>query len=150
MTIINDQDLKQALSVLSIAEQRVIASQFIANILHLNPDVMIEKALKLLQERQYTEAELSSVYRSVKSLSVKTYTACGDDANWIAQAAHFVALACKTCLMPLPQLNKTISLAWKCAMQVRMARNCEMIENDSQTDADEAQKQYDVINQFLS
>ena len=155
MTIHNDQEFKQALSELSVADQRILAAKFVGSVTHLNPDPVIERALKVVQETPQAKislanSEFDEVYKSIKSLSVKTYTACGGDADWLAQAAHFVATATKACLTPLEQLGNKNNLAWKCAMQTRMAKNCEMMETDSKTIDNEAQKQYAITNDFLS
>ncbi len=146
MIIKNDQAFKKLLSTLSIKEQRMVAAQFITSVVSLNSDPLIERALKIVSDEQSPQSELDDIYKSLKTLSVKTYTACGDDADWAAQAAHFVVTATKVCLTPLGQLNNKNNLAWKCAMQTRMARSCEMIETQSDIVDNEAQKQYAVIN----
>ena len=146
----NDQDFKQALAELSIDDQRIIASQFVLSVIHLNSDPVIINALKNAQ----SSTKLDETYKTIKSLAVKTYTACGGDADWPAQAAHFVATAAKACLIPLERLENNSdtrnNLAWKCAMQTRMAKNCEMIETDSNVVDNEAQKQYVITNEFLN
>ncbi|MCW8929366.1 MAG: hypothetical protein OQL19_03895 [Gammaproteobacteria bacterium] len=149
MTIKNDQDFKQALSGLSIVEQRKLAAQFIESVEKLNDDPLIERALKTAKVES-SDNEIEDVYRQVKSLAVKTYTSCGDETDWSSQAAHFVVTATKACLTPLPHLGNKNNLAWKCAMQTRMARNCEMIEADSDVVDNEAQKQYLIANDFLA
>lgn len=159
MTIHNDQEFKQALSELTIADQRVLAAQFVESVVYLNSDPIIKHALKLARNKMTSgsvseENEFDAAYKSVKSLAVKTYTACGDDADWPAQAAHFIATATKACLTPMDHLGNNSgiknNLAWKCAMQSRMAKNCEMIESDSRTIDNEAQKQYAISNDFLN
>jgi len=146
MTIHNDQELKKALSELSVAEQRQVAAQFVESVAYLNPDPLIERALKIARDEHHSDFEFEEAYKSVKSLAIKTYTACGDDADWPSQAAHFVATAAQACLTPVEHLGDKNNLAWKCAMQTRMAKNCEMIESDSETIDNEAQKQYAIIN----
>ena len=154
MTIHNDQEFKQALSELSIAEQRILAAQFVENVIHLNTDPLIERALKVARDKTHPSSVFAESYGAIKSLAVRTYTACGGDADWSAQAAHFVATATRACLTPLDQLvdnsDTRNNLAWKCAMQTRMAKNCEMIESDSNTIDNEAQKQYAITNDFLN
>lgn len=150
MTIHNDQEFKQALSELSIADQRVLAARFIESVEHLNTDPLIASAIKVARNKMHTDSEFDAAYKSIKSLAVNTYTACGGDADWPAQAAHFVATAAKACLTPLDQLANKTNLAWKCAMQTRMAKNCEMIESDTDSIENEAQKQYAISNDFCS
>ena len=154
MTIQNDQEFKQALAKLTIADQRILATQFVENVIHLNRDPLIEGALKVVRDTMHSNSvfdnsDSDEIYKSIKSLAVNTYTACGGDADWPAQAAHFVATAAKACLTPLEHLGHKNNLAWKCAMQTRMAKNCEMIESDSSTIDNEAQKQYAIVDNFL-
>ena len=150
MTIKNDQDFKQALSKLSMAEQRRLAAQFIDSVAPLNSEPVIARALKVIRAEVYSENDSEEIYKQIKSLAVKTYTACGDDADWSSQAAHFVVTATKACLTPRKFLDNKNNLAWKCAMQTRMARNCELIESDNNTIDNEAQKQYAITNDFLT
>lgn len=146
MTIENDQQFRQTLSDLSVAEQRKVAAKFIESVAYLNPDPLIARALNIAREDNHSDFEFEEAYKSVKSLAIKTYTACGEDADWPAQAAHFVATAAQACLTPEAQLGNKKNLAWKCAMQTRMAKNCEMIESDSDVIDNEAQKQYAIVN----
>ncbi len=149
MTIKNDQDFKQALSGLSIVAQRQLAAQFIESVGQLNAAPVIGRALKIAKS-EYSENEIEEVYKQVKSLAVKTYTSCGAETDWSSQAAHFVVTATKACLTPQMHLDNKKNLAWKCAMQTRMARNCEMIETDSDIVDNEAQKQYIIADDFLA
>ena len=155
MTIQNDQELKQTLAALSVDEQRLLAAQFVESVAHLNQDPLIERALKVARVKKHSssefeKSEFDEAYSRIKSLAVTTYTACGADADWPAQAAHFVATATRACLTPMEQLGKNKNLAWKCAMQTRMAKNCEMIDSDSDSIDNEAQKQYAITNAFLN
>ena len=146
----NDQEFKKALAGLSVAEQRELAAQFVASVSSLCPDPLIERALKTISDKQHSDSDYNEIYQRIKSLSVKTYTSCGDDADWAAQAAHFVAGAAKAWLTPEEQLDNKNNLAWKCAMQSRMAKNCAMIESDEEFVDNEAQKQYTISNDYLS
>ncbi len=146
----NDQEFKKALAGLSVAEQRELAAQFVASVSSLCPDPLIERALKTISDKQHSDSDYNEIYQRIKSLSVKTYTSCGDDADWAAQAAHFVAGAAKACLTPEEQLDNKNNLAWKCAMQARMAKNCAMMDSDEDVVDNEAQKQYTISNDYLS
>ena len=145
----NDHDFKKALEELSITEQRVWAAQFIDSVIALNSDPLIARALNVVRNKIHSNREYNEIYTSIKSLSVKTYTSCGGDADWLAQAAHFVATAVKACMTPLEQIGSKNNLAWKCAMQTRMAKNCEMIDSDEDVIDNEAEKQYTIINDYL-
>lgn len=146
----NDQELKKALAGFSIAEQRELAAQFVNSVSSLNTDPLIERVIKITHNNIPAKNELEEVYKLIKSQSVKTYTSCGDDADWLLQAAHFVATAAKVCVTPEEQLGNHNNLAWKCAMQTRMAKNCAMMESDEDIIDNEAQKQYVIINAYLS
>ncbi len=146
----NDQELKKALAGLSIAEQRELGAQFVASVSSLCPDPLIERTLKTASDKKHSDSEFDEIYKSIKSLAVKTYTSCGEDADWSAQAAHFVVSAAKVCLTPQQQLGDKNNLAWKCAMQARMAKNCAMMESDEDIIDSEAQKQYVISNNYLS
>lgn len=148
MSIKNDQEFKQQLSELSIAQQRILAAQFIESVAALNNDPVIARALAIIRSGTYSESELEDIAKHVQSLVVKTYTSCGANADWLAQAAHFVATAARTCLQEMLCVDKQQdkkNLAWKCAMQTRMARNCELIESDAKEVENEALKQYSLM-----
>ena len=150
MLINNDQEFKQVISELNIAEQRKLAAKFVESVLYLNPDPLIKNALNVAGKEIISnsdEKELEQAYKSIKTLAVKTYTACGGDADWPAQAAHFIATATKACLSPMERMDN--KLAWKCAMQSRMAKNCEMIESDNDIVDNEAQNQYIITSDFI-
>ena len=151
MLINNDQEFKQAISELNIAEQRKLAAKFVESVLYLNPDPLIKNALDIAGKEvipSSDEKDLEEAYKSIKTLAVKTYTACGSDADWPAQAAHFIATATKACLIPMERMDN--KLAWKCAIQSRLAKNCEMIESDNDIVANEAQNQYMIMNNFIN
>ena len=147
MVITNDKDLKQALANLSIEDQRQLAARFVESVLYLSNEPIIKRALDVVKNRERTPVEFEDAYKNVKSLAVKTYTACGENADWSAQAAQFVAEAAKACLTPEDQLDSKQSLAWQSAIQARMAKNCAMIENEEEVIDNEAQKQYQIVNE---
>lgn len=150
MNIQNDSELKQALEKLSIEEQRVVAAQFVESVLYLNNEPLIKRALEVARNNNRTPIEFDDAYKNVKSLAVKSYTSCGENADWDAQAAHFVAEAAKACLTPEEQLEVKQNLAWQSAIQARMAKNCAMIENENEVIDNEAHKQYQIVNEFGS
>jgi hypothetical protein len=141
--IINDHDLREAISGLSPAEQRALAGQFVANVSHLSQDQRINHAIDVTANPNISEAELEEAYKTMKAFATQTYTACGSDADWAAQAEHFVAAAAAA------SLTSDARGAWKAAMQARMAKNCEMILNDDGGVANESEKQYQITQHFL-
>jgi hypothetical protein len=150
MNIQNDIELKQALEKLSIEDQRAVAAQFVESVLYLNNEPLIRRALEVAKNKNRTPIEFEDAYKNVKSLAVKSYTTCGENADWDAQAAHFVAEAAKACLTPVEQLDAKQNLAWQSAIQARMAKNCAMIESEDEVIDNEAQKQYHIVNEFVT
>ncbi len=150
MTIKNDQEFKQALEKLSIADQRLVSAQFVESVLYLNNEPLIKRALEIVNNKNHTSIEFDDAYKNVKSLAVKTYTNCGENADWSAQAAHFVTEAAKACLTPEEHLETIQNLAWQCAIQSRMAKNCAMIESEQDVIDNEAKKQYAIVDAFIS
>jgi len=142
--ISNDHELRLALDKLSPVQQRVVGGQFSESVLDLCSDNRVQRAVKVALDPNADPLELEEAYRNAKAVAVKTYTDCGKDADWMAQAAHFVAAAATACLTPENQLG-TDNPAWKAAMQARMARNCEMIERQDGGEHNESETQYEIV-----
>ena len=147
--ITNDQQFREALNKLGLADQRSLGAQFVSSVSQLCSHAAIDQGLQVLENRDKSTNELETAYHNAKSLAVEKYTACGRDADWAAQAEHFVASALAACLLPGDQVNAQENLAWKAAMQSRMARNCEMIMNDRGEVDNEAARQYAITTRFL-
>jgi hypothetical protein len=145
--ITNDHDLREAISGLSASEQRSLGGQFVANVAHLSQDERINRAIDASKNPGISDSELDELYKSLKAFATQTYTACGSDADWAAQAEHFVAAAAAASLSRDEQ--NSARGAWKAAMQARMAKNCEMILNDDGGVANESEKQYRLTEQHL-
>ena len=93
VTITNDHEFKLALDGLSAVQQRILGGKFVENVLGLCDDARIEHALKVASDTDASDAELGDAFRSAKAVTVKTYTDCGKETDWMAQANHFVAAA---------------------------------------------------------
>jgi hypothetical protein len=145
--ITNDHDLREAISGLSATEQRALGGQFVANVGHLSQDPRINRAIHATADPDISETELEETYKAVKAFATQSYTACGSDADWAAQAEHFVAAAAAASLSSDDQSGARG--AWKAAMQARMAKNCEMILNDDGAVANESENQYQMAQRFL-
>ncbi|PVV18673.1 MAG: hypothetical protein B6D78_15540 [gamma proteobacterium symbiont of Ctena orbiculata] len=145
--ITNDHDLRAAISGLSPAEQRTLGGQFVANVGHLSQDPRINRAIDAASNPDISLAELEETYKTVKAFATQTYTACGSDADWAAQAEHFVAAAAAAALSSDDQTGARG--AWKAAMQARMAKNCEMILIDDGAAANESENQYQMAERYL-
>lgn len=147
--ITNDQQLREALSPLSAQQQRELGGLYVSSVSHLSSDSRIGRALEAAAKQEIGPQELEEAYKSVKAFATQSYTACGRDADWAAQAEHFVAAAAAACLAP-QEASEPSNNAWKAAMQARMAKNCEMILNDAGDIDNEAQKQYQIAAQYLN
>lgn len=146
----NDQQLREALNDLSLELQRELGARFVTSVSHLSANSIITQGLKTASDPNHTSTELASAYKNTKAFGIEKYTSCGRDANWSAQAEHFVATALAACLLPDEQVTPPENLAWKAAMQARMARNCEMIINDRGDVDNEANRQYAIASEFLA
>jgi hypothetical protein len=145
--ISNDHDLRTAISNLSPVQQRALGGQFVANVGHLSQDPRINRAIDVASNPDISLAELEETYKTLKAFATQTYTACGSDADWAAQAEHFVAAAAAAALSRDDQTGARG--AWKAAMQARMAKNCEMILNDEGAVANESENQYQMAARYL-
>jgi hypothetical protein len=147
-SITNDQQLRAALENLSVQQQRTLGARFAGSVSGISEDPRLQKALETAMNTGSSEQELEDAHKIAKSIATKTYTACGRDADWIAQAEHFFAASCTAALTPDSLASPDINLAWKAAMQARMAKNCMMIQNDAGELDNEAQKQYRLAEEF--
>lgn len=147
-SIANDQQLRTALDNLTTQQQRSLGARFAGSIGSISEDTRLMKALETAMNPDSSERELEDAHRIAKSIATKTYTACGRDADWLAQAEHFFAASCTAALTPDSLVTPEMNLAWKAAIQARMAKNCLMIENDAGEVDNEAQKQYQIAEQF--
>jgi len=146
--ITNDKQLREKLDSLDLEQQRLLAAQFVRNVINLSADKTVEKVLVVAEDASSSEDEQFNAYKLVKTIATKSYTDCGSETDWQEQAEHFVASAAMACLTPESLLAKGKSLAWKTAMQARMAKNCQMIEQDSGDIDNEAQRQYQMAQDF--
>lgn len=148
--IINDQEFHAALNGLSLKNQRELGARFVSSVSHLSDDSKILQGLQIAGNSNCSITELETAYKNAKAFAIDRYTSCGRDADWSAQAEHFVAAALAACLLPEEQYTQQANLAWKAAMQTRMARNCEMIVTDRGEVDNEANRQYTIASKFLA
>jgi hypothetical protein len=148
-TISNDQDLRTLLNDLTDDQQRIIGARFAESVIHLSKDERVNRAISTGMRSDASPDELEDAYRAAKAHATKTYTACGTDTDWLAQADHFVAAATAAALTPDHLLAEKTNRAWKAAMQARMANNCELVETEDDSHSDEVQRQYGIADEFL-
>lgn len=150
MTISNDQELRSALDALSLTQQRTLGARFAQNVSTVTKNPRLLKALEVATTVDSANQEREDAYKAAKSIAVQTYTSCGRDADWDAQAEHFVASACAATLIPDALLTEKSNPAWKAAIQSRMAKNCLMIESGDGAVDNEAEQQYKIAEEFTS
>ena len=148
-TISNDQELRTQLNNLPDDQQRIIGARFAESVIHLSKDERVNRAISTGLRPDAGPDELEDAYRGAKSWATKTYTDCGKDTDWLAQADHFVAAATAAALTPAHLMPETTNRAWKAAMQARMANNCELVEGADDAHTDEAQRQYAIASEFI-
>ncbi len=147
--ITNDRQLRDALNGLSATQQRILGCRFAQNVIRLSQDERVNRAIETGLRDQIAPGELEDAFKSAKAYAAKTYTDCGKDTDWLAQADHFVAACAAAALTPDALLSEKQNRAWKAAMQARMAVNCTLIEEDDAPETSEAEHQYALTETFL-
>jgi hypothetical protein len=145
----NDHVLREALDGLSGEQQRILGSRFAQSVLRLSKDERVRRAIDTGLREGGSPGEIEDAFRAAKAYATKTYTDCGKDTDWLAQADHFVAAAAAAALTPDALVAEKQNRAWKAAVQARMAVNCELIESDEVPDQSEAERQYAIANAYL-
>lgn len=146
MTIHNDAEFKSALHALDPARQRRAAARFVERVLDLSGDVRVRAAVEAAQRGDLAEAEREVLFQAANSARVESFTQCGREADWSAQAGHFVAKAAVACVKPA---GVGESIAWEAAMHARMARTCQSVANGVGTETREAEAQYAILDEIL-
>jgi hypothetical protein len=148
--IISDHDLRDALNGLNLDQQRRLGGHFAKSVERLVTAERVHRAIATALREDCTPEELDDAYRAAKAHVTHSYTDCGKETDWLAQADHFAAAAVAAALAPETLVTERQSRAWKAAVQARMAINCAMLESaDALDDVTEAQRQYAIANAFL-
>ena len=147
MSISNDKEFKTALAALPIARQRQLAAAFARRVFGLSNDARVKAALDAAQRADVADVELSLVAQAAQSARVESFTQCGQDTGWTAQAGHFVAKAAVACVRAAEEGE---NIAWDAAMQARLARTCQSVADGDGTDNSEAEAQYRILETFLT
>jgi hypothetical protein len=149
-TITNDQQLRALLASLPGADQRRLGLKFAESVMHLCRDERVKRAIATGQRADASADELEDAYRAAKAWATKTYTDCGKETDWLAQADHFVAAAAAAALTPDALLTEKTNRGWKAAMQARMANNCELVEAEDSGPEGEIERQYRIAAEFAA
>jgi hypothetical protein len=143
----DDKEFKSRLSALPVADQRLLAMQFVLRVFPLSNDMRLKNAIETSQRKGVTEAELASAFQIANTARVESFTRCGRETDWTAQAGHFVAKAAVACVRPADEGD---NLAWDAAMSARMARTCETVATGEGTGNNEAEEQYRILEAFIN
>ena len=147
MAIGNDKEFKAALAGLAVAKQRQVASRFAQRVFDLSNDVRVKAALEVAGRPEISDAELTVVSAAANTARVESFTQCGKETDWSAQAGHFVAKAAVACVKAAEAGS---NLAWDAAMHSRMARTCQTVADGAGTENVEAGEQYRLLEAFLN
>ena len=143
----NDKDFKAELGTLPIARQRLVAAEFVRRVLPLSNDFRLKAAVDTALRAEATDNELAAACQAANTARVESFTRCGKETDWAAQAGHFVAKSVVACVRPAVEGD---NLAWEAAMSARMARTCETVAEGRGTENGEAQEQYRILGAFLN
>ncbi len=147
MAISNDKEFKTALAGLSTAQQRQVAAGFVQRVFALSGDIRIKAALDAAARADVSDAELTVLSGAANTARVESFTQCGKETDWSAQAGHFVAKAAVACVKAAEAGS---NLAWDAAMHARMARTCQTVADGAGTENVEAGEQYRLLEAFLN
>ena len=159
-TLFNNKSFRDALSTLSVDQQRRVAAEFVEKVLDLGDERCLDNIVGLFKNPDVGALELSMAYRRAQTIYVETHPGSDlEELDFVHQAKHFVAEACRTCVAPAYENTKVCYLAQKVAMYCRMARTCSaMRHNGEEPDFSQAEKaakrcveeQYAVLQNFIS
>ncbi|RKZ70109.1 MAG: hypothetical protein DRQ44_01625 [Gammaproteobacteria bacterium] len=157
--ITTNESFMDALTSLSLQQQRLVGASFIKNVLDLTKDNHIIHGQSIAATSDVKAEDLLDAYHSVHTSYVKTNPRSGLNAlDWEKQAEHFVAEACMTCLAPAYSEAPTHHLAQRVSMYCLMARTCASInhegdyptfETSEEVMKKEVNEQYKIVDEFL-
>ncbi len=126
-----------------------MGARFAGSVMHLCLNDRVRRAGQLALDPEADSTAMEDALKTAKAHAVKTYTDCGKDTNWLEQADHFVAAAVVAALTPADPLAAKSNPAWKAAVQARMAKNCEIMEEEEGETETESDRQYQIAGQYL-
>lgn len=157
--ITTNEAFKESLSSLTLAQQRMVSAEFIANVLDLTQDSRIKWAQAELRNSDISAEDLDEAYHSAHSVYVHTSPRSHFSLlDYDKQAEHFVAEACMHALAPTYFEITKYHLAEKVSMYCLMARTCASIDHEGNypkfTGTEDLVKkevdaQYEILNKYL-
>lgn len=146
--ITNDSEFRAALDGLSDDRQRAVGALFVENVIDLNDDERVAKALAAASDPEIGDEAMGLVRRAVKAAALEAHTRCGADGEWDDQASYFVARAAEACVEPQVR-SQAKGPGWKAAMSARMARTCLAADSDEDSHDSESHAQYTILTNYL-
>ncbi|OGT87731.1 MAG: hypothetical protein A2286_06135 [Gammaproteobacteria bacterium RIFOXYA12_FULL_61_12] len=144
----NDWQFKHALDDMDGYHQRQVAALFVRNVLDLNPDPRVLKALEVASNYDSDPDEMNSTIKSIMQAVLESHARCGAACKWSDQAGYYVARAAAACLTPRSfTLGK--DPAWQAALSCRMARTSATLDCLDCEPVTESLKQHKILSDYL-
>ncbi len=150
---------QEAMSALSVAQQRQLGARFIAHVLDLTDDRRLHEIQEILAKPELSAEALLDAYHRVHAIYVQTHPRSDlSEVDYTKQAVHFITEAYLICLSPTYSEVKVHRIAEKAAMYCRMARTCANIQHDvdmpelndtAKALQQEIEMQYATLSEFL-
>lgn len=148
MHIQDDNTFQAALRKLGGKEQRVAAARFVENVLPLTNDTKLAQVVEIATNDNASCEDLAAALRIAQHSALENRARYGIEGDWHKQAGYFVARAAVAALSPRCQVPEGI--AWHAALNSRLARTSEAIDNGVDTEGQEREKQYLILTGFLT
>jgi hypothetical protein len=153
------KEFRETLDGLSLEQQRVVAADFVADVLDLTDDERVKQAQKIAADPNAAPDALMSAYHLAWHAAVESSIHSDMELlDWRKQTAHFVAKACAESLAPAHTGITTRHLAYNVACHCRMARLCSSVEHEAAKPSlaaaegalnKQIQTQFDKLGRFL-
>jgi len=146
--ISDDREFRQQLKNLDDKPQRVVAGLLVENVLELNGDDRVKRAVKVAKDEDTADDVLRQVFNEVKKATIESRARCDINCDWNEQAAHFVSKAASAAIAP-EDLCKAQDRMWQVVVSCRMARSFALIALDDDSPNPEPIAQYRIFTKFV-
>ena len=158
--ITTNEAFKDALSSLTLGQQRAVGARFIEHVLDLAHESCIKQAQSIISNIDQISAEdLEKAYQAAHSVYVHTYPRSDlSPLDYKQQAEHFVAEACMHCLSPTYYDAIKHHLAERVSTYCIMARTCASVDHEGNypkfTETEDLVKkeidaQYEILSKYM-
>jgi len=148
-TISNDGQMRDVIDTLDETRQRLLAAQFVKNVLPLSKDERLQRVIQMAANPNNTEDELMGAYKAAKAAALEAHARCGADGEWNDQSGYFVARAAEAAVAPKVRTHGK-SIAWQTALSCRMARTAQASDSHDDAHDSESEAQYRIVTDFLT